>query len=55
LTALLVEAEQLHAKLDRYTYGPLPIRFTEADVDRARAAGVLLELGRTPIILDRAV
>jgi hypothetical protein len=55
MTAMLTEAEQLHAKLDRYAYGPPPIRFTEADVDQARAAGVLLELGRTPIILDRAV
>jgi hypothetical protein len=53
--ALLAEAEQLRRKLDRYAYGPPAIRFCEADVDQARAAGVLLELGRAPIILDRAL
>ena len=53
--ALLAEAEQLHRKLDRYAYGPPTIRFSEADVDQARAAGVLLELGRASIILDRAL
>jgi ParB/RepB/Spo0J family partition protein len=52
--ALVAEAEQLHRQLDRYAYGPPTIRFSEADVDQARAAGVLIELERsTPIICDR--
>jgi ParB/RepB/Spo0J family partition protein len=52
--AAAAEAEQLHRQLDRYAYGPPTIRFSEADVDQARAAGVLLELDRsTPIICDR--
>jgi hypothetical protein len=52
--ALVTEAEQLHRELDRYAYGPPTIRFSEADVDQARAAGVLIELERsTPIICDR--
>src|SRR3954465_11105426 len=49
------EAEKLHRQLDRYAYGPPPIRFTDDDVDQARAAGVLIEFdgpGR-PIIVDR--
>jgi ParB/RepB/Spo0J family partition protein len=56
--AALTEAEQLHKQLDRYAYGPPTIRFTDADVDQARAAGVLLELdgarGRA-IITDKAL
>ena len=52
--AAVTEAEQLHRQLDRYAYGPPTIRFTEADVDQARAAGVLIEIERgTPIITDR--
>jgi ParB/RepB/Spo0J family partition protein len=52
--AQLAEAERLHKQLDRYTYGPPQIRFSETDVDQARAAGVLIEFeqGR-PIIVDR--
>lgn len=50
---LFGEAETLHSGLDRYAYGPPRIDFTEGDVDQARAAGVLLELTRTPLILDR--
>lgn len=56
--ALMTEAEQLHKQLDRYAYGPPTMRFSSADVDQARAAGVLLELpgGRgAPIICDRAL
>ena len=34
---------------------PPRIEFSESDVDQARAAGVLLELGRNPLILDRAL
>jgi ParB/RepB/Spo0J family partition protein len=51
---LYAEAEKLHKQIDRYAYGPPPVRFTEQDVDEARAAGVLLELERSEaIIVDR--
>jgi hypothetical protein len=50
----LTEAEKLHKQVTPYTYGPPPIRFTEDDVDQARAAGVLIEFERgRPIIVDR--
>jgi hypothetical protein len=51
---LYADAEKLHRQLDRYAYGPPPVRFSEQDVDQARAAGVLIEFehGR-PIIVDR--
>jgi hypothetical protein len=51
---LYTDAEKLHKQLDRYAYGPPQVRFTDADVDQARAAGVLIEFeqGR-PIIVDR--
>src|SRR5215213_10007945 len=51
---LYAEAETPHKQLDRYAYGPPQIRFTDEDVDQARAAGVLIEFehGR-PIIVDR--
>ncbi len=47
---------KLHRQLDRYAYGPPQVRFSEADVDQARAAGVVIEFehGR-PIIVDRGV
>jgi hypothetical protein len=54
---LYEQAEKLHRQLDRYAYGPPRVRFTDADVDQARAAGVLIEFdgpGR-PIIVDRSV
>ena len=35
-------AEKLHKQLDRYASGPPQIRFTDNDVDQARAAGVLI-------------
>lgn len=48
------DAEKLHKQLDRYSYGPPTVRFTDEDVDRARAAGVLIEFDRgRPIIVDR--
>jgi len=48
------ELERLHRQVDRYAYGVPPIRFTEADVDQARAAGVLIEFDHgMPIIADR--
>jgi hypothetical protein len=52
--AAIAQAEQLHKQLDRYAYGPPAIRFSEQDVDQARAAGVLIEIERgAPIITDR--
>ena len=42
--ALVAEAEKLHKQVDQYAYGPPTIRFTDADIDQARAAGVLIEL-----------
>jgi hypothetical protein len=54
--ALVDEAEKLHRQLDRYAYGPPAFRFTEADVDQARAAGGLIELDRgQSVITDRAL
>jgi hypothetical protein len=51
---LYAQAEKLHRQLDRYAYGPPQVRFTDADVDQARAAGVLIEFERgRPIIVDR--
>jgi hypothetical protein len=51
--AQLAEIEELHKKVNRYSYGPPPIRFNEQDVDQARAAGVLIESDRSPVIVDR--
>ena len=51
---LYAHAAKLHKQLDRYAYGPPPVRFTDQDIDRARAAGVLIEFERgRPIIVDR--
>jgi ParB/RepB/Spo0J family partition protein len=53
-TEQLAEAEKLHRQISQYAYGPPPIRFSEQDVDQARAAGVLIEIDHsTPIIVDR--
>jgi hypothetical protein len=53
-TEQLAEAEKLHRQINQYAYGPPPIRFSEQDVDQARAAGVLIEIDHsTPIIVDR--
>ena len=52
---LYEQAAKLHRQVDRYAYGPPAVRFTDEDVDQARAAGVLIEFdgsGR-PIIVDR--
>jgi len=50
----LAEAEKIHKQVNQYAYEPPPIRFTEQDVDEARAAGVLIELEHsTPVIVDR--
>jgi hypothetical protein len=54
--ALLDEAATLHKRLDRYAYGGPSIRFSESDVDQARAAGVLVEFENArPIIVDRSL
>jgi len=56
--ALMTVGEKLHRQVDQYAYGPPPVSFTQADVDQARAAGVLIEFagsGDTPIITDKAV
>jgi hypothetical protein len=53
---LYADAEKLHRQLDRYAYGPPQVGFSDADVDQARAAGVLIEFERgRPIIVDRSV
>ncbi len=55
-TALIAEARELHKQIHRFSYGDPHIRFTEAETDRARAAGVLLEYGEeTPVVTDLAV
>ena len=54
--ALLDEAAMLHKQLDRYAYGGPTVRFTESDIDQARAAGVLVEFENArPIIVDRSL
>jgi len=57
ITALVDEATKLHKQVDQHAYGPPRFRFAEADVDQARAAGVLLEFAdaRTAIVCDHAV
>ena len=53
---LLDEIATLHKQLDRYAYGAPSIRFSESDVDQARAAGVLVEFENArPIIVDRSL
>jgi ParB/RepB/Spo0J family partition protein len=52
-TEQLAEIEELHKKVNRYSYGPPPIRFNEQDVDQARAAGVLIDTDPSPVIVDR--
>jgi ParB/RepB/Spo0J family partition protein len=54
IETLIVEATEIHKKLDRYAYGSPEFRFTDEDVDQARAAGVLIEFENSrPIIVDR--
>ena len=56
IEALLDEAGTLHKQVDRYAYGALNIRFSDSDVDQARAAGVLVEFENArPIIVDRSL
>jgi ParB/RepB/Spo0J family partition protein len=52
-TALYSEAEKLYRDVEQYAYGPPPMRFGDAEVDQARAAGVLIEFDHgTPVIVD---
>jgi ParB/RepB/Spo0J family partition protein len=54
--ALIAEAGDLHKQLHRFSYNGPHIRFTEAEIDRARAAGVLLEYGEEqPLVTDLAM
>jgi len=54
--ALIAEARDLHKQINPYSYSDPTIRFTEAEIDRARAAGVLLEYGEeNPLVTDLAV
>jgi ParB/RepB/Spo0J family partition protein len=51
---LLAEATVLAKKIDRHAYGAPAIRFTDDDIDQARAAGVVIEFeNAAPIIVDR--
>lgn len=51
---LLEEAAGLNKQLDHYAYGAPAIRFSDDDIDQARAAGVVIEFERSaPIIVDR--
>src|SRR5450755_3392229 len=55
IEALYERAGELTKQLDRYAYGAT-VRFTDAEVDQARAAGVTIEFERGwPLIVDRAL
>jgi ParB/RepB/Spo0J family partition protein len=54
-TADYEELTQLHKKLNAYTWGKPEIRFADAEVDQARAAGVLIEGIGSPLIVDRSL
>jgi ParB/RepB/Spo0J family partition protein len=54
--APLAEAADLYKQLHPFSWGHPRIRFTEAETDRARAAGVLLEYGEEdPLVTDFTV
>jgi hypothetical protein len=54
--ALYEQAAALHKQLDRHAWGPPEVRFSDEDVDQARAAGVLIEFERSrPVITDRGL
>lgn len=54
--AAYAQAEELYKQNNRHAYGPPTVRFEEAEVDQARAAGVLIEFEHgTPIITDRTL
>jgi hypothetical protein len=50
------DATKPHKGLDRYAFVPLPVRFTDSDIDQARAAGVLIEFAHgRPIIVEHSL
>jgi ParB/RepB/Spo0J family partition protein len=51
--AQLEEMIALHKQINRYSYSGPQIRFGELEIDQARAAGVLIEAGGAPVIVDR--
>jgi hypothetical protein len=53
---LLEEATALNKQLDPYAYGAPSIRFSDDDIDQARAAGVVIEFERplsSPVPISR--
>ena len=46
---------ELHKKVSYYSYGKPSVRFAEAEVDQARAAGVLIEGAGSPLIVDKSL
>jgi ParB/RepB/Spo0J family partition protein len=53
--ALYDELAQLHKNVSYYSYGKPSVRFAEAEVDQARAAGVLIEGVGSPLIVDKSL
>ena len=55
-TELYAKATELHKRLDRYAYGGPRVRFSDQEVDQARAAGVTIEFEHgAPLIVDRSL
>ena len=46
---------ELHKKVSYYSYGTPEVRFADAEVDQARAAGVLIEGVGSPLIVDKSL
>ena len=55
-TGLYAKATELHKQLDRYAYGGPRVRFSDEEVDQARAVGVTIEFEHgAPLIIDRSL
>jgi hypothetical protein len=55
-TEQYAKASELHKALDRYSYGGPRVRFSDEEVDQARAAGVTIEFEHgAPLIVDRSL
>jgi hypothetical protein len=55
-TELYEKASELHKQLDRYAYGGPRVRFSDEEVDQARAADVTIEFEHgAPLIVDRSL
>ena len=55
-TEAYAKATELHKQLDRYAYGGPRVRFSDEEVDQARAAGVTIEFEHAaPLIVDRSL